>query len=277
MEIMKAMQVKLTRGEQARLWVKHETTNLAAYEKSQEGRAYILRYTREDNAQGRQLLEEAIALDPGYAAAYAVLGWSHFFDARFGWSKSRAKSAKMAFEYAQKALEMDDTLDYSYALLSAVYLVKRQHEKAVAAAEHAHTLNPNGALVYNTLAGVVGCSGRWEDSIIYGKKSIRLNPFPPLTSFHWLGRAYFMTGQYDAAILTFKKALNVSPNYLPAHAFLAASYSSLGSEAEATAAAKEVLRINPKFSLGSYAKTLPYKNKADIDRYIGALRKAGLK
>jgi tetratricopeptide (TPR) repeat protein len=86
-----------------------------------------------------------------------------------------------------------------------------------------------------------------------------------------------MTGQYDEAILTFKKLLNVNPNYLPAHAFLAASYNSLGREAEATAAAKEVLRINAKFSLESYAKTLPYKNKADVDRYVGALRKAGLK
>jgi TolB-like protein len=111
MEIMKAMQVKLTRGDQARQWVKHETTNLSAYEKSQEGRAYLLKYTKEDNAQGRQLLEEAIALDSGYAGAYAFLGWSHFFDARFGWTASRATSAKMAFEYAQKALEMDETLE----------------------------------------------------------------------------------------------------------------------------------------------------------------------
>jgi TolB-like protein/Tfp pilus assembly protein PilF len=182
----------------------------------------------------------------------------------------------MAFESAQKALEMDDTLDYAHTLLSAVYLLKRQHEKAVAEAERALALNPNGALVYNTLAGVVGCSGRWEESIIYGKKSIRHAPFPPLTSFHWLGRAYFMTGQYDEAILTFKKLLDRNLNYLPAHAFLAASYSSLGREAEANAAAEQVLRINPKFSLASYAKTLPYKNKADIERYVAALRRAGL-
>jgi hypothetical protein len=47
--------------------------------------------------------------------------------------------------------------------------------------------------------------------------------------------------------------------------------------AEATAAAKEVLRINPKFSIESHAKTLPYKDKADIEREVAALRKAGLK
>jgi adenylate cyclase len=277
MEIMKAMQVKLTRGEQARLWAKQETTNLSAYLKGQEGRAHMLRITKEDVVRGRQLFEEAIALDPKFASAYAFLGWVHFFDARFGWTESRGKSINMAFEFAQKALEMDDTLDYARALLSAVYLVKRDHEKAITEAELALDLNPNGALVHNTMAGVLGCSGRWEESIIYGKKSIRLNPFPPPNSFHWLGRAYFMTEQYDEAIQTFKKAIDASPNYLPAHAFLAASYSSLGREAEAAAATEEVFRINPKFSLESYAKTLPYKNNADVERYVAALKKAGLK
>jgi adenylate cyclase len=275
MEIMKAMRVEL-RGDQARMWVKHETTNLEAYEKFFRANGYFRRFTKGDNAQARQIYEEAIALDPQFAAAYAVLGWTHFFDARFGWTESRVKSAKMAFRYAQKALEIDANIDYAHTLLSAVYLVKRQHEKAVAAAEHALTLNPNGAHEYNTMAGMVGCSGRWEDSITYAKKAIRLDPFPTITGFHWLGRAYFMTGQYDEAILTFKKALGVSPNYLPGHAFLAASYISLGRETEAAAAAEEVLRIKPKFCLESYAKTLPYKNKSDIERYMAALRKAGL-
>lgn len=60
-------------------------------------------------------------------------------------------------------------------------------------------------------------------------------------------------------------------------AFIAASNSSLGNELEAVAAAEQVLKINPKFSLESYAKTLPYKNKAVTERYVAALRKAGLK
>jgi len=275
MEIMKAMRVEL-RGAQARIWAKHETTNLEAYEKYFKGGGYFRRFTKGDNAQARQLYEEAIALDPRFAAAYALVGWTHFFDGRFGWSESRVKSMGMAFQFAQKALEIDANIDFAHTILSAVYLVKRQYEKAVAAAEHALTLNPNSAHVYNTMAGVLGCSGRWEDSIAYAKKAIRLDPFPTITAFHWLGRAYFMTGQFDEAILTFKKALGVSPNYLPGHAFLTACYSSLDREAEAGAAAEEVLRINPKFCLESYAKTLPYNNKSDIERYMAALRKAGL-
>ena len=62
-----------------------------------------------------------------------------------------------------------------------------------------------------------------------------------------------------------------------AHLGLAATYIDLGREKEASAEAAEVLRINPKFLLDYYAKMLPYKDQSRLDRYIGALRKAGLK
>jgi tetratricopeptide (TPR) repeat protein len=277
LEITKALRIELIDGEQARIWQKQETSNLEAYEKALQGRLYLIKYTKEDNARGLELYEEVIALDPEYARAYTGVGFAHFFNARFGWAESRAESIKMAFNYAQKSIELDDTIDMAYLLLCTVYMMQRQFEKAIAAAEHAVSLNPNGADAYSTLGGIFGVSGKWEESIAYTKKSIRLNPFPPPIYFHFLGRAYFMTEQYDEAIATFKKALHINLNYLAAHAFLAACYSSLNRQAEAESAAEEVLRINPKFTLESYAKTLPYKNKADIERYLTALRKAGLK
>jgi len=51
----------------------------------------------------------------------------------------------------------------------------------------------------------------------------------------------------------------------------------MGKEKEAHAEAKEVLRLNPRFSLEGLGKNLPYKNQDQIDRFIEALRKAGLK
>jgi adenylate cyclase len=216
-------------------------------------------------------------LDPEYADAYNLLGWTYWWDARFGWVDSRAESIKMAYKYAQKALELNDTLDSAHLVIGGVYFLQGQHEKAIAQTERAIALNPNGAGNYIGMAAQVGSLGRWDESVELAKKAIRLHPFAPVFFYHYLGRAYFMTRQLDESIATFKKALDVSPNFLPAHAFLAACYSSLNRHAEAAAAADEVRRINPKFNLESYAKTLPYKNKADIERYIAALRKAGLK
>jgi len=143
--------------------------------------------------------------------------------------------------------------------------------------EQAIALNPNGVNNYVGLAAMVGSLGRWDESIELAKKALRLRPFAPAWYYFFLGRAYFMTGQFDESITAIKKALDGNPNYLPSHAFLAACYSSLDRHAEAAAAADEVRRINPKFNLESYEKTLPLKNKADIERYVAALRKAGLK
>ena len=50
-----------------------------------------------------------------------------------------------------------------------------------------------------------------------------------------------------------------------------------GCEEEVCAKADEVLRIDPKFSLDYWSKTIPYRNQADKNHLIGALRKAGLK
>lgn len=277
MAITKALNIELGEGEQARLWQK-DTTNLKAYLKYLEATSYLNRITKEDNTRARQLSEEALALDPGYANAYVHLGWTHWYDARYGWVESRGKSIETAYKYAQKAIEQDDTLDTAHLLIGGVYLVKRQQEKNVAQAERALAINPNGARNNMYMAGALGCAGKWEESLGYAEKAMRHAPFPPVWFFWILGRSYFMTGQYDKAIETFKKAVHVSPDYLVAHAFLAACYSSLDRQAEAAAEAGEVLRINPKFDLESYAKTsLPYKNKGDIERYVVALRKAGLK
>lgn len=183
----------------------------------------------------------------------------------------------MAFELAQKALAMDDSDDRVHTLLSLLYLVRREYDKSLSEAERAVALNPNGADAYFSLAAIVGVSGRWEESVLYGEKSIRLSPFPGVSHYWVLGRAYFMTGQYDESIAIWKKVLKISPDFLIAHLFLAACYSSMGCDAEAAAAAREVLRINPKFNIESHAKTLPYKEKGDIEREVAALQKAGLK
>ncbi len=109
------------------------------------------------------------------------------------------------------------------------------------------------------------------------KKALRLEPFPPSHFYHGLGAAYFLTGQDNKAIAACQKAIQRSPDSLFAHIVLAAAYGSSGRDEEARAEAAEVLRINPKFSIEYLAKTWPFKNKADIERYVEPLRKVGMK
>jgi adenylate cyclase len=109
-----------------------------------------------------------------------------------------------------------------------------------------------------------------------GEKALRLNPFPPGLYFRILASAYNCVGRYEEAIAACKKALNLNPNDLFNHLVLASAYSRSGREEKARAQAEEVLKINPRFSLEKFAKRLPYKNPAETERLVEALRKAGL-
>ncbi len=51
----------------------------------------------------------------------------------------------------------------------------------------------------------------------------------------------------------------------------------MGRDKDARAEAAEILRVNPKFSLDSLPKMLPYKDQSETDKVANALRKAGLK
>jgi adenylate cyclase len=275
LNILSALAVKLTKGEQATIRRK-DTDNLEAYLKVLQAGWYSHRMTKEGHFRARQLAEEAMALDPEYASPYIILALHHIRDVFFGWSKSRKKSLEQALELAQKAIALDDSFPRCYVLLSTIYMFKKQYERAIAEAERAIALDPNGADAYSMLGTVLHMVGRQQEAIMPLEKAIRINPMAPSIYFRRLGTAYRDIGRYEEAIVQLKKAISLSPDSLYPHIGLATTYSLAGRDEEARSEVSEVLRIQPKFSLQSFAKRVAFKNKADIDRIVGALRKAGL-
>jgi adenylate cyclase len=276
MRIIIALQVKLTEGEKARLYA-ISTTNFEAYLKALQAHPYRRRGTKEDNARARQLYQEAIALDPKYAAVHGNLGWTHMLDARYGWSKSRSESMKLALELAHKANALDENHAYGSDFLSYIYRQKKQYDKAIAEAEKLIDLTPNNASVYTALSRVLFTVGRGEEAVVLMKKAIRLDPIPAWYYFYWLGMGHFVIEQYDNAIAAYKEALNRSSDNWLARVPLTASYIFVDREDEARAEAGEILRLNPKFSLDYLEKRLSFKDQAFTERYVNALRQAGLK
>jgi hypothetical protein len=87
-----------------------------------------------------------------------------------------------------------------------------------------------------------------------------------------VGAAYTLT-----VIAPLKRFLSRYPNSLAIHLTMVGVYSELGQAAEARAEAAEVLRLNPNFSLAVHRQRMPIKDPAVLERYLAALRKAGLK
>ena len=275
-ELMRAMQVKLTEGERACEWLKRGSQNIEAYEKGMKGMASFRQFSLEGNVEARKLFEDCLRLDPVYAGAYVMLGWSHLLDLWNGWSRSPADSLNQAFELAQKALSLDASQADAYALIGNVYLFRREFDKAIKDAEKAIVLNPNGADHHVWLAMILNAVGRPGEGVDCIKRALRLNPFPPSWYFSCIGDSYVMLGRHEEAVEAYNKALENSPDMYFALVGLAASYAKLGRESEARATASKILEIDPRFSVDLFAKSLPYKLESYRVQLANALRKAGL-
>jgi adenylate cyclase len=276
LKIMTAMRVKLAHGGQVATFEKFGSSNIRALEKVMKGIQLMRQMTKQDMSQARKLLEEAITLDSEYVGAYTLLAFAHLYDVWLGWSKNPRDSMAQAIKLARKSLAMGESYHMTHSLIGHIHLVKRQYEKAIAAGERAIELNPNSADTHARLAMTLTRAGRHEEAIALLERAIRLNPYPP--NWYWanLGNAYRNAGKHEKAITSYKKVLKRNPNFLFAHTGLASVYSLLGREDEARAEVEEILKINPAFSMQRFAKILHYKNKADKDMVIKALRKAGL-
>jgi adenylate cyclase len=276
MEVLRAIEVKLTEGEQARIY-QRGTDNIDAYVKALKAVAYHERFNKNDMVVARRLCEEAIALDPEYARPYRVLAYTHLLEPFYGTGTSPKKSMERALKLAKKAVSLDTSHPCGYECLSYIYAHKRQYQKAIAKAEQAIALDPNGADSHVALGYALQIAGRPEEAIASIENAIRSNPIAPSHYFRILGSAYRMVGRYEEAVAVYKKALARSPDSIITNVHLTATYSIAGRDDEARAQAKEVLRIQPKFSAERYTKRLPYKDTSEKQRLMDALHKAGLK
>jgi adenylate cyclase len=276
LKIITGLQVKLVSSESTRLVAKG-TQNLTAYLKRLEGWSLYWREGKESRITGVRLIKEAIALDPEFPAAYSTLAFIHMMDAFYQTTKSPEQSFKQAIELAQKAIALDESLASAHALLGFLYALIGQYDKGISEGKRAVALCPNGHSEHSLLSITLRYAGRCEEAIPMVEKAIQLNPLGHFSLYRSLAWARICTGSYKAAIAACKEAINRQSNDIFTHLALAIAYNLSGREEEAHAEVKEVLKIDPEFTVGKYEKdALRYKNKAFAETLANALRTAGL-
>jgi len=271
-KIVVALEVNLTEGEQALIWSK-KYENLDVYLKRMEAWSLWNKGTLESRMRHGQLAQEIIDMAPESPSGYYALAYHHWVLARYG--KSPRENLKKAFELAQRVISLDESYPFSHILLSSVYLMMRQYEKAIAAGERAIELDPNGADIHAIFGETLSAAGRPDEAIEHIKKGIRLNPFPAYWYFNNLGGCYLQKAEYEKALTEFKKALQLAPEAPHIHGSLAVTYILLGREEEARASAAKSMELAPWVSVGLISKTSPIKDKTYLNKILDAMRKAG--
>ena len=273
-EILKATRGKLLRmGDQSRI---KGTTNVEAYLKLLKAMP-LVSTNKKNNRLVQQLYEQSIAMDPEFAEPYAYLGISYCSQAMNGWGQSPGKDLKRAFELSQKAIDLDPNLCSPHVTLGWYYLLQGKHDEAVAEGEKAVALLPSSAFANFQLGAFLAYADRPDKAISVSQNALRLNPFPNDWQLGFLGVAYSMAGRDEEALAYYKRAQEHNPDNIWPYFGQTSIYGNLGRVEEARVAAKELLRLNPKFSLERYEKAPWFKNRVKWKLHIDGLRKAGLK
>ncbi len=274
LSVVSALRVLLSEGEQARV-VRSGTRSVEAWELHLQGRVEIRRYSKEGQAKARELLQQALTLDPDYVEAWGSLAVTHWIDARFGYSDSREDSLRAAEEAVVRALSLDDTDSGAYKILGGIHLMKGEHDKAIAMGEKSLTLNPNSASNIGSLAMTMFWSGRPEESLQLIRRAMRLNPNYPLWYLMVMEEAYRLTGRYDEAIETIKEELRRLDMFFT-RTRLALYYAQSGRDEEARAEIARVLSVKPDMNLKIWANANFFKDPSRLERDLADLRRVGL-
>jgi adenylate cyclase len=244
--------------------------SLIAYDYVLRGLEQLNLVGEEHNAAARRLFEKAVELDPQYAAGHAYLALAIYVQ----WQTTRAPGElDRALASARQALALDENDSRCHRVLSGIYMHQRQYDRAEFHSDRSIALNPNDALTAMYRAGLLRHLGRAAEGVDWARKAMRLNPYHPNWYWDQLAKLLHSAGCYAEALDAYSRIAERPSFY---HAYVAACHAELGRMEEARKHTALALEARPDFSVATWGKKLPYKNEADLQRFLDGMRKAGL-
>nr|WP_206683525.1 adenylate/guanylate cyclase domain-containing protein [Rhizobium changzhiense] len=274
-EIVAALRLNLTHGDQDRL-AQGRALNVDAYELLLRGREQASAHTRTGNMAARSLAADALAIDPQYAAAQALISFTHVLDYVNAWSTDPEGSLRIGMDLAQQAVEMAEEQPNGRFALGMACMWNRELDRARAEVQQGLALSPNSADLLILLAHIQIFSGDPAGALETLDASMRLDPHHPEILFQFRADAHVSLGEYEQAIVAIEQRLQQNSQSETAYALLASCYGHLGRPEESRQAWEKALRINPDFSVERRRRILPFRNPEDFNRRVEGLRKAGL-
>lgn len=187
-----------------------------------KGRFFLKKRTTPDLRRSIDYLRQAVDKDPNFALAYSALAEAYSIG-----------DAPLADAVLRRALALDDSLGEAHASLG-FYKMFYGWDWATAENEfqRAIELSPGYATAYQWYALYLAARGRMAEAKEMMSKALDLDPLSPNINAD-LGQIYYFAHEYDQALLYCRKALELDPNFQPAHEYLYYIYAQKGSYGEA--------------------------------------------
>ena len=252
--------------------IEASTTTQSAYDCYLKAREFYYRRGGGDFEEAKVLFEKTIELDPGFARAYSALAWLHLQRFKLLLTASFESMEQKVLDLAFHALRLDPDDYRAHMTLGRLYSYQGKHAKGRAEFDRALRINPNDTNVLATSADALVYCERVDEALERCQRAIRLNPNAPDWYWQTLGFTYFHLGRYEEALEALERITALGQ----ARRILAATYAHLGRLDEARHEAEEFMKVVPNFSIKEWARTEPYTDPSELQRYVTGLRKAGL-
>lgn len=275
-EIVSALQVELTEGEQAKLAASN-TRNVEAWQLAFEGRDLVHLHRKDSVRKGRRLIEQATALDPEYVFAWGSLAEAHWKEAaNEGWSESPERSFEMAVEASDKALALEPENADVLSMRSVIMITMRDFDGALVLARQALRIAHSEANAIALATITLRCCGLAEEGLRQLELAKRYCQVYPAWYLYNEAFCHWILWQTDEAIAALNGAIDIDPDFSLAYALLAAIHAENGDAKEARKTMKQVLRADPLFSANRFAESRPFRDPELASRFRDALQAAGL-
>ena len=274
-EIVTALRIKISDGEQAQIWLRG-TDNIDAWSNAMQGVDLTLQGAANTSTEGRRLLERAIAIDPDYATAHAWIATTHYMDGHFGYSDDPNGSLHLALEAANRALALDPGSVQGLVIKGTVEVQLELDLTGIDKCRRAVSLAPNDTFAKIALARTLTNLGELAEAERLLREAMRLNPYCPIYYFGILANVLEMRGRDEEAMALLRRALAQNQDYFSGHPRLASLLGLAGRLDEAKQHAAEARRINPRFGPRLLAAYYPTKNQAALQRFVSGLEAAGI-
>ena len=268
-------------GEITRQHYKRSLTKTAlsvnAYDHVLKALDYVWKFDPDGNRKAIDEAEKALALDPQNARAHAVIAWANLHFRNNGFSEDIASSGKKMTEAARSALAADDREPWARTVMGWAYQwIERSTNRALAELDQAVSLNPANVYFRSLRAFSYTYAGLSKEALSELEEAMKLNPHFPLSYHIFCGRALFNLERYSEAVPHMERVRAGQPGHPNALALAAACYAADGQIDQARAAALEVQRANPKFTIGFAQAVLPFELDEERDRFLSMLQVAEL-
>jgi adenylate cyclase len=255
------------------------TASLDAYDLYLRALAQTYRYTEESFDEAVRLARQALAIDPSYAPAAAMIGWSRSLQRVQGWGTLSDDDIADGVRLAHHAVEaVRDDPDTMWQAAWTLFILAHEVAMAESVLDRALALNPNAATAWQCRAWIHALRNQPEAAIEACDRARRLSPFDPLGywSAFGLAMAHLVAQRFEQAIEWANRALNDQPRLISALRVKAVANAHLGRLDEARAALARLLAIDPKFTIAAGRALLAAAAPEFLEIYLNGLRLAGL-